>query len=240
MAKSFLTATWKNLLMANYKVEPHVLLPYLPYKTEIDVFEGVCYVSLVGFLFTNTKVMGIHFPYHNTFEEVNLRFYVRYKDGITWKRGVVFIKEIVPKRMITLIANTVYKEKYTTHEMKHYWKIFEKEIEIEYSWKVGKDWNSIKALALKVAVPITKDSIEEFITEHYWGFTKRGSFKTGVYEVTHPQWAAHPVLSYTIHCSFAKLYGKEFAFLENQQPTNVLLAEGSPVSVLPSSEFYNL
>jgi uncharacterized protein YqjF (DUF2071 family) len=51
MPRIFLTAQWRNLLMANYAIEPDVLKPYLPCYTELDTFEGVHYVSLVGFLF---------------------------------------------------------------------------------------------------------------------------------------------------------------------------------------------
>src|SRR5690349_8204798 len=119
MSKAFLTAQWRNLLMANYEMDPAVLKKYVPCYTELDSFNGVHYVSLVGFLFRDTKVRGLSFPFHRTFEEVNLRFYVRYKEDGQWKRGVVFMKEIVPRRMITFVANTIYKEKYATHAMKH-------------------------------------------------------------------------------------------------------------------------
>ena len=119
MASKFLTASWKNLVMANYVVDPAVLTPYLPNKTELDLFKGNAYVSLVGFMFMNTRVLGFKIPFHVHFEEVNLRFYVRYNDNGTWKRGTVFIKEIVPKPAISFIANTVYHEKYDTKPMKH-------------------------------------------------------------------------------------------------------------------------
>ena len=96
--------------MANYEVSPEILKKYLPYKTELDVWNGQCYASIVGFQFLETQVLGIKFPFHTNFDEVNLRFYVRYNDNGEWKRGVVFIKEIVPKVMITFVANTLYNE----------------------------------------------------------------------------------------------------------------------------------
>ena len=105
--------------MANYIVDPAVLTPYLPNKTELDLFNGNAYVSLVGFMFTNSRILGFKIPFHVNFEEVNLRFYVRYNDNGIWKRGTVFIKEIVPKPAISFIANTVYHEKYDTKRMKH-------------------------------------------------------------------------------------------------------------------------
>ena len=112
MTKTFLQAEWRKLAMVNYSIDKKILDKYLPPKTEIDLWNDICYVSLVGFMFKNTKVKGLKIPFHTNFEEVNLRFYVRYEDNGEWKRGVVFVKEIVPKPALTFVANTVYKENY--------------------------------------------------------------------------------------------------------------------------------
>jgi uncharacterized protein YqjF (DUF2071 family) len=239
MSKLFLTAEWKNLLMANYEVDPAILRPYLPCRTELDSFNNVHCVSLVGFLFANTKVLGISIPFHKTFEEVNLRFYVRYKEDNIWKRGVVFMKEIVPKRAITFIANKVYGEKYATHEMKHLWQKDENGFYVEYGWKVGAEWNYIKALAVIEPEPIKHGSEEEFITEHYWGYTQVNNNCTGVYEVAHPKWRVHAVKSYDIKCSVEQLYGNDFVEAFAQTPTSVFLAEGSTIKVMKGSKLVN-
>ena len=86
---SFLKAEWRKLILANYKVEPELLKPYLPYGTELDLWQDSCYLSLVGFMFVNTKIKGVKIPFHVNFEEVNLRFYVKRYDNGEWKRGVV-------------------------------------------------------------------------------------------------------------------------------------------------------
>lgn len=236
MSKVFLSAEWRNLLMANYVIDPEILKPYTPCHTELDEFNGNYYVSLVGFLFVNTKLRGISFPLHRTFEEVNLRFYVRYKEGNSWKRGVVFMKEIVPKRMISFIANTMYKEKYATHKMRHSWLETENDLNIDYQWNVEGEWNYIKASADKEPVHINENSPEEFITEHYWGYTHVNESCTGVYEVQHPKWRVHPVKWYDIKCNAEKLYGKDFANALNQQPQSVFLAEGSAIKVMNGSK----
>ncbi len=121
MQPTFLTAEWRYLIMANYEIAPAGLEAFVPRGTELDLWQGRCYISLVGFLFVNTRVMGLSIPFHRNFEEVNLRFYVRRWDGEAWKRGVVFIKEIVPRRAITAVANTLYGEKYATLSMRHRW-----------------------------------------------------------------------------------------------------------------------
>src|SRR5579875_2618177 len=115
MPSPFLTAEWRHLIMAQYEVPAATLAPYLPSGVELDLFRGACYVSLVGFLFDRVRIKGIAIPFHTRFEEVNLRFYVRRTgpDGAS-RRGVVFIREFVPRAAITLVANALYQEPYAT------------------------------------------------------------------------------------------------------------------------------
>lgn len=164
---SFLTAEWRKLVMVNYEIAPEILQKYVPEGTELDFFEEKCYVSLVGFMFLNTKLLGVKVPFHSTFEEVNLRFYVKRKVGEETKRGVVFIKEIVPKPAITFVANTVYKENYETLPMKHSWKVSHNSLEVSYKWKTKNNWNTIFVEAKNKREKIEENSVIEFISEHY-------------------------------------------------------------------------
>lgn len=230
MSNIFLTAEWRKLAMANYAVNRQLLLPFLPHNTEPDLWNNTCYVSLVGFMFQNVRVMGCKIPFHINFEEVNLRFYVRHKSGNEWKRGVVFIKEIVPKKLITLVANTLYNEQYETMPMLHTWAEQEQGLVTEYKWK-KKDWYSFKTISEKEALPMAPGSEAEFITEHFWGYTKVTGEKTKEYGVEHPRWLVYPVNEYTIDVDFAALYGTAFGFLTTQQPVSVFLAEGSEIVV---------
>jgi uncharacterized protein YqjF (DUF2071 family) len=232
MASKFLTATWKNLIMANYKVDPAVLTAYLPNKTELDLFNGNAYVSLVGFMFMNTRILGFKIPFHINFEEVNLRFYVRYNDNGAWKRGTVFIKEIVPKRAISFIANTVYHEKYDTKSMKHLTHETENVISLSYQWKHQNKWNRIEASAEKTSQAMVPGSEEEFIAEHYWGYSKYNDAITFEYHVQHPAWKIFPVKDYLIDCDFKVQYGDAFSNLTAAKPNSVFVAEGSDVNVL--------
>lgn len=228
---SFLTAEWRKLALANYVVHPDVLLPYLPYKTELDIWQGKCYVSLVGFMFANTRLLGIPIPFHTNFEEVNLRFYVRYKEGNEWKRGVVFIKEIVPRHAITFIANTLYKEHYQTMQMRHLWQQNNGVQLVQYDWKYNQNWQSIQVNASLQAQAIDQGSETEFITEHYWGYTQINAQQTYEYQVTHPRWEQYSVKNYQINVDFGLVYGKDFAFLNQLEPHSVMLAEGSAITV---------
>lgn len=238
MPKPFLTAEWRNLLLVNYAVEPDILKPFLPCGTELDTFNGNYYISLVGFLFANTKVLGLPIPFHRTFEEVNLRFYVRYNENKTWKRGVVFIKEIVPRRAIMLVANTLYGENYATHPMKHSWKLDNKGFDVRYEWKVAGEWNYLQATAEKTASPLVEGSEAEFITEHYWGYTFINQACAGAYKVEHPRWDIHRVNSYDVKCNTEALYGASFSEALQQKPRSVFLANGSAVRVFKGTKIF--
>lgn len=232
----FLTAEWRKLALAQYEVEKSILEKYLPPNTVLDDWQGKYYVSLVGFMFLDVKLRGFRIPFHTNFEEVNLRFYVKYKDGLKWKRGAVFIQEIVPLPAITLVANTIYKEKYKTLSMKHLWAVQGDQLQVEYLWKT-KEWNSFAVKTSSQAMEIPIGSEEEFITEHYWGYTKLGPNRTSEYGVQHPRWQVYPVESYTIKADFRENYGEDFANLNHVEPDSVILAEGSEISVMAGRKF---
>lgn len=230
--KPFLTAEWRKLAVANYSVDPALLQKYLPYKTELDLHNNTCYVSLVGFMFLNTGVKGFKIPFHINFEEVNLRFYVKYKDETNQiKRGVVFIKEIVPKPALAFVANFLYHENYITLPMNHLWQHKQDALHVSYQWKTSQ-WNMFTMDAHTLPKPIQAGSEEEFIFEHYWGYTKVNQEKTYEYQVEHPVWQVYPVRNYHIDVKFGELYGSDYAILETMEPSSVFLAEGSEISVL--------
>jgi uncharacterized protein len=228
--KKFITAEWRKLIMANYEIDPGILKKYIPSKTELDTYNNKHYVSLVGFMFLNTKLKGVSIPFHSNFPEVNLRFYVKHKAGNDWKRGVVFINEFVPKPAITFVANSLFKEKYVTYPMKHKWELTDRNL-IGYHWKKNNKWNNLEVTASLDSHELRPGSKEEFITEHYWGYSSVDQNRTNEYQVEHPRWNIYPVENYTIGCDFAELYGNEFEFLNKSQPGSIFLAEGSAVSI---------
>lgn len=228
---SFLKAEWRKLALANYVIDPEVLKSYVPAGTELDLWNGKCYVSLVGFMFINTRLLGIKIPFHINFEEVNLRFYVKRIENGEIKRGVVFIKEIVPLPSISMVANTVYKEHYQTLPMRHFWQIEDEIFLARYEWKVGKKWQSFEVKAYNTALAIPEGSEVEFITEHYWGYSKVNNSKTNEYQVTHPRWLHYEIENFKIQVDFGMTYGSDFSFLNKLEPKSVMLAEGSEITV---------
>ena len=229
--KKFLTAEWRKLIMANYIVDPSLLEKFVPAKTEIDLWKGNCYVSLVGFMFQNVRLKGTRIPCHVNFPEVNLRFYVRHKENNEWKRGVVFIHEIVPKPAITFVANTLFKEHYVTLPMRYAWIKEKDSFNISYQWKKNNRWNRMEVLKELSPKPLEAGSEEEFITEHFWGYAAATPTSAAEYQVAHPRWEIYPVNDYTIDCDFGDLFGDNFSSLNNKKPDSVFLAEGSPITV---------
>jgi uncharacterized protein YqjF (DUF2071 family) len=227
----FLKARWEDLIMVNYEIDPAILLPHLPPYTELDTFNNKTLVSVVGFMFNDTRVFRLRWPYHTSFEEVNLRFYVKHFDGKTWKRGVVFVSEIVPSPIISFIANKLYHEHYSAKRMKHQTDVDGDEIFIRYDWRHQKKWNSLQVKAATSLSDIKPESEEEFIFEHYWGYNKYNDTTTIEYGVEHNVWQVHQVKEWKLECDVAALYGKEFEAFLAAKPSSVFLAKGSEVII---------
>lgn len=230
MAKVFMRAKWEDLIMASYEVEPERLSPWLPAHTELDLYQGRCFVSIVAFWFADTRLLGIKFPGHVHFEEVNLRFYVRYKAEEGWRRGACFISEIVPRAAIPMVANTLYREHYRRLPMRHVRTIAAQK-HIRYEWKYQQQWYHAAVQAAPQTVEMDPASLEGFIAEHYWGYTRFDGQQTLEYQVEHPRWNLHPIESYDLKIAAQELYGPTFADLAERKPDNIFLADGSDIKV---------
>ena len=221
--------------MINYRVDPSALHPYLPSGTELDFYQGETFVSMVGFRFVNTRVFGWILPFHHSFEEVNLRFYVRRRVGDGWRRGVVFIRELVPSIAIAFVARRWYGEPYTSLPMRHRIENSTHMLSVEYGWRRHGNWETMRVTAHPIPAPIEVGSIEEFITEHYWGYTVCGSH-TSEYQVEHPQWQISKGLEASIDADISSLYGKAFIKPLAAPPSSAFIASGSTVTVRHRSE----
>jgi len=229
-ARAFLTAEWRHLAMLNYAVDASVLKQFVPSGTELDSYGGDHFVSVVGFRFLNTRVFGWAFPFHRDFEEVNLRFYVRRRADEGWRRGVVFIRELVPRRAIAFVARKYYGEPYTALPMRHSIDMNINRIRVEYGWQREGRWELLCAAAEGQPEVITNGSMEEFITEHYWGYTARGA-TCGEYQVEHPRWEVWRATEAKLDADISTLYGDAFAESLSSRPASAFIAEGSPVIV---------
>jgi uncharacterized protein len=228
--KSFLTARWSYLTMLNFAVDPELLAPLVPAGTELDFHEGQTFCSVVGFLFLDTRVFGLPIPLHRNFEEVNLRFYLRQKSPEGWRRGVAFVRELVPKRAIAWTAQLFYGEPYLALPMRS--KIVHRDghLAVEYGWQRKTKSEFLRMTASGEPQPAAAGSREEFITEHYWGFTARGA-RTSQYQVEHARWKLWRAESWKLQADVATLYGEQFVGPLSAQPISAFIADGSFVEV---------
>jgi uncharacterized protein YqjF (DUF2071 family) len=228
----FLKANWENIIMANYEIDPKILTQFLPKGVELDLFNGKCYISLVGFMFKNTKLFNIPIPFFGNFEEINLRFYVkRTEENGSTKRGVVFINETIPYPIVAWVANKLYNEHYTVVPTKH--KIVKENLikKVKFDWLLNNKWNSIDVTSFIASEKMKRNSLESFIYEHYYGYTKIGENETEEYKLQHPSWKVSEVMDYTIDCDFEAMYGKSFAVLNQTKPEAVFIADGSAIGI---------
>jgi hypothetical protein len=232
--KPFLTAQWRYLAMLNFAVDPKILAPLVPVDTELDYHGGRTFVSVVGFLFLDTRVLGLPIPFHRNFEEVNLRFYARRKSANEWRRGVVFVRELVPRAAIAVIARTFYGEPYSAVPMRHVLEHQDGRVLAEYQWRRGSRWESLTMTASGEPQIAAEGSHEEFITEHYWGYTARGN-RCSEYQVEHPRWRLWKAETTKFDADVATLYGPQFVEAIGAPAVSGFIAEGSPIQVYPGS-----
>jgi uncharacterized protein YqjF (DUF2071 family) len=230
--RPFLTARWIHLAMLNYEVPPSLLAGLVPAGTELDSFDGRTFVSMVGFRFLDTRLLGIAVPFHRNFDEVNLRFYVRRESAVGTRRGVVFVKEIVPRAAIAWLARRVYNERYVALPMAHQDEVGRTaEPRVAYHWKYAGRSDHLAVRGGGPAYLPEETSEECFITEHYWGYVRQRNGTTLEYRVEHPRWRVWRALEAELDCDVAALYGAEFAPHLAGPASSAFLAEGSEIAV---------
>jgi uncharacterized protein len=234
----FLSAEWRDLVMLNYEVEPGLLSQYVPPGASLDSFQGKTYISLVGFRFCHTKLIGrLSVPFHADFDEVNLRFYVRRKAGSEERRGVVFIAEVVPRRAIATTARVMYGENYVCLPMRHKIETNGSGNAVEYQWRVDGQWCRIFAQTADLPKQALKGSLEQFITEHYWGYSTQRSGALREYHVSHEPWHVWATSDAGFEGEAGRLYGKDLAAVLRLRPDSAFVADGSAVIVFKAIDY---
>ncbi|HEX8710411.1 MAG TPA: DUF2071 domain-containing protein [Terracidiphilus sp.] len=229
----FLTAEWNHLVMFNYAVDPSLLERHLPGGTELDAFAGTAFVSLVAFEFNNTRLSGIAIPFHRSFEEVNLRFYVKRGD----RRGVTFLRELVPRRAVALVARKFFNENYSSVPMSHCVREEAADgiVKAEYSWGAGPARCVMEIEAKGEEFLPAEGSQGQFITEHYWGYAAQANGGCLEYEVQHPRWRIREAMRANFLGDGTRYYGAELGAVLGREPDSAFLIEGSAVTVFKGS-----
>lgn len=230
MARTFLTAEWRDLIIASYAVEPVLLEARLPPGLELDLFEGRAVCSLVGFRFLNTRVLGVRWPGYVNFPEINLRFYVRERGGT--RRGVVFVRELVKSGFVAAVARGLYNEPYSKARISERVERGEETVRVGYEFAIDGGVGRMSVEADAGAEVPGEDSAEHWFKEHQWGYGVTRGGKALRYEVRHPVWACHRVRSAVIDVDWGRVYGAEWAGMRGAEPLSVVLAAGSEIAVL--------
>jgi uncharacterized protein len=229
----FLTAEWCDLVILNYEVDAALLQPHVPRGTELDSFDGRMLLSLVGFRFRHTRFFGaLPVPFHSDFDEVNLRFYVRRLDAQgELRRGVVFVREIVGKRAVVLVARLAYNENYVCCPVRHRLSARSAGMRAEYEWRHNGKWLKVRAEVDGDASLPAPGSLEQFVSEHYWGYSRQRDGSTKEYQVTHPRWRVWRSANAGFEGDGRELYGPAFGGALAPKAASAFIADGSPVRV---------
>lgn len=227
--RKFLTAQWRNLILANFTIPEELLRPLVPPGCELDRRDGACWGSLVGFQFLGTRVLGVGWPGFRNFPEWNLRFYVSYEG----QRGVCFVREFVPQWSVATVARVLYNEPYRSARMSMDVTEQPGSLAARYTvaWR-GRTY-SLHAVGAKPAVRPGPERPEHWFKEHSWGFGTSRRGKLIRYEVSHPEWDVYPVREFNCDVDWAALYGPEWARMNAARPASVVLAAGSEIAVFP-------
>lgn len=225
-----LTCEWRKLAFINYTVPPEILKKYLPRHTELDYYNGDCYVSLVGFQFKDVKIAGVQIPLHTDFEEINLRFYVKRFDGYQWRHGVVFLQEIVDRPALSILANTMLNESYRSLPTGQEIKVDPGTLTVLYSWQDQENKQHLHVHSDNTPSVMPEHSESNFLIHRLWGYGKQDEETTYEYKIMHPKWSIYKVNQHGLSVDFLQ-FGAEFSILNDASPQSVMLAEGSKVTI---------
>ncbi len=228
----FLSTEWRDLVMLNYEIDPALLRRFVPRGTELDSFEGTTYVSLVGLRFARTKLFGsVSVPFHTDFDEVNLRIYVRWRERSEVRRGVMFIREIVSLPAVTFVARLAFAENYMTLPLRHSIDLTGSGGSIEYSWELKRQRFHLHGQTDGDPSRAPDGSLEQFISEHYWGYARRRDGSSLEYHVEHEPWRIWRATNAKFDGDGAALYSSDLGSILSQPPRSAFIADGSPVLV---------
>jgi uncharacterized protein YqjF (DUF2071 family) len=234
--RPFLTAQWLDLILLNYEVPDELVRPLVPAGTQLDRYDGRVLASVVGFRFIDTRVRGWRVPFHRHFEEVNLRFYVvRQLPSGESRRAVVFVRELVPKVAVAWLARLVYNEPYRRVRMSH--RVDRADpggppTTVEYSWVAGGQAGRLAGVLRSPPTALERPSEAEFITEHYWGYTRQRDGGTIEYQVVHSPWTVAALNEAQLSGDVAELYGPAWRDVLGGPPRSAFYATGSDVAVM--------
>lgn len=231
MLSGVIAAEWRDLVMVSYEVDPVLLVPHVPRGTSLDFHQNRALLSIVALRMRNTRVAGLPLPFLQDLEGVNFRFYVWRREGAELRRGVVFLKEFVSSAVVTLGARVFFNESYETVPMRHTVSKHGAQGAAAYEWQTGGRWNRVAAGFHGTAAHPAADSLEMFIKERGWGYSRQADGSTLEYRVEHPSWAIRAATDLVVRCDASAAIGPQFARALSGPPASAFIAVGSEATV---------
>ncbi len=223
--RPFLTARWANLVLLTFEAPAKLVRAALHRELEPDRWSGCTHVSLVAFDFRDTRVMGCLVPGLENFPEINLRTYARHQDD----RGVIFLRELVPSRLVATVARWRYNEPYQVLAMRSSTRSGDGLVTVTHRFGAYR----LRAVGSITSSVPPDSSVEHHFKEHTWGFGTTRSGRLLRYRVEHPEWAIRELRDVDYDIDFRALYGNRWGFLNERTPVSTIFAVGSEVRVYP-------
>ena len=238
---TFVSAYWSDLILLSYAVPDRLLLPRIA-PFDLDYWDGQAYVSVVGFHFGKTRILGVPpgplLPNVANFAQWNLRTYVRRKVNEVGSShakqaagGIVFLKEFVPSPMVTGLVRTLYNENYVTAPLSLTLQSEGNTLDVCYSLEVGGRKHTIAAKSVLAPSKLKAGSADEFFIERYWGSPGAYGNKVISFQIAHAPWNTYDISSCDVDADFGLLYGKDWEFLNNRKPDYAAWCDGSSVGI---------
>jgi len=238
---AFLSGHFDHIVLFNYAVAPEFLAPYLPAHTELDLHDCRYFCSLVGVRCLDLHTHGMPlWPFRN-YAQVNLRFYVcRQIDAPHWRHGVVFIKQLIPHRLVAWTARRLFNERTETQRVTALVEATAEGTEqVEYRWPFQGEHCRLKTSFRPQPPCAAPEQQRLFFVERHWGYAAQRDGSTLEYRFDHPPWQVYRPLDMTSSVSVGDFFGPPFTELFRSPPDSILACRGSAVSLARGHRLYD-
>ena len=196
---------------------------------EPDRWNGKTHASLVALEMRDVRVRGWRIPGFTAHPQVNFRVYARHRAH----PAVVFVRELVPSRIIAAIGRLRYGEPFQTARISTRVMEGTADLTVEYRFGPGAARYRVGVLAARDGAIPAATTFEHYLKERTHGCRTDRQGRVGTFRVEHPRWAVRKVMSVDYAVDFAALYGPQWDVLNHSRPVSTILAVGSNVSVYP-------
>jgi len=186
-----MTQTWNDVLMAHWPIPRADVRCRVPWTFDLDLFDGMAWVSVVAFHMTNVAPRGIpSIPGLSAFPELNVRTYVRLDD----QPGVYFFSLDATSRWAVGAARRLLNLPYHTALIT----LVQSRSSVRYeSVRRSAPEAAFKAVygPLGAAAPARPGTLGHFLTERYCLYNQYSDGRSYKLDIHHRPWPLHGALA---------------------------------------------